>query len=470
MTKVYSYKRFSHSAQAAGDSIRRQKDRTKEWADKHGYEVDTELQLDDRGKSAFDGTNLRTGALGQFLALVRQGKIEKGSILAIEAFDRLTRAEPMDAFNLLNDLVQCGISVVTVSDGRLYDSRTLNRDLTALMMAAVMLVRGHEESRRKSEMLQGHYAKRRAEGAPKIGHVPPGWLRPNAGGWELIPEHAATIVEIFELAAKGIGATVIARRFNSEKRAVPSRRKSRGWYPSRISKLLRSKSVIGEYQPFVMDGIKMIPAGPPIPNHYPAAITHELFWMVQALLTQRAPKGRRTDAGYRNILAGMLKCGYCGGTLSLDKKSGQENINKFFYSCINSSNGMTECNNRINYKSLLLGAEARTRGRFKRPKRLSLMQALLEHLYIAGHNPAMENQKQEIEGRIRALDAQRLDCENRKQNLINAIEAKAITIEDVASRLDKLRIEDKRLNAEQEQLKIELGSLGSNNTWALAGC
>ncbi|ACO73912.1 Recombinase [Laribacter hongkongensis HLHK9] len=320
MPKVYSYKRFSHVAQATGDSIRRQKDKTQEWADKHGYVIDTELQLDDRGKSAFDGTNLRTGALGQFLTLAREGKIEKGSILAIEVFDRLTRAEPMDAFNLLNDLVQCGISVVTVSDGRLYDSKTLNRDLTALMMAAVMLVRGHEESRRKSEMLQGHYAKRRAEEASKIGHVPPGWLRPTANGWELVPEHAATVMEIFELAAKGIGATVIARRFNTEKRVVPSRRKSKGWYPSRVSKLLRAKSVIGEYQAFVMDGVKMIPVGPPIPNYYPAAITEELFWKVQSLLSQRAPKGRRTDGGYRNFLAGMLKCEYCGGTFTLDKK------------------------------------------------------------------------------------------------------------------------------------------------------
>lgn len=467
MPKVYSYKRFSHIAQATGDSIRRQKDKTQEWADKNGYMIDTELQLDDRGKSAFDGTNLRTGALGQFLSLAREGKIERGSILAIEAFDRLTRAEPMDAFNLLNDLVQCGISVVTVSDGRLYDSKTLNRDLTALMMAAVMLVRGHEESRRKSEMLQGHYAKRRADGASKIGHVPPGWLRPTADGWELVPEHAATVMEIFELAAKGVGATVIARRFNAEKRAVPSRRKSKGWYPSRVSKLLRSKSVIGEYQAFIMDGTKMTPVGPPMPNHYPAAVSQELFWKVQSLLTQRAPKGRRTDGGYRNFLAGMLKCGYCGGTFTLDKKAGQDEIEKFFYSCMNANNGVTSCDNRINYKTLLLGAEARTSGRYKRPKRLSMMHALLEHLYMAGHNPARETQRQEIEDQMRAIGAQRIDCDTRKQNLLNAIEVGSITLADVASRLDKIRTEDEKLNAEQEKLKFELASLGPGEKWVV---
>ncbi|WP_143714437.1 hypothetical protein [Laribacter hongkongensis] len=95
------------------------------------------------------------------------------------------------------------------------------------------------------------------------------------------------------------------------------------------------------------------------------------------------------------------------------------------------------------------------------------MQALLEHLYMAGHNPAMETQRQEIEDRIRAIDAQRIDCEARKQNLLNAIEVGAITIADVASRLDKIRAEDVRLNDEHESLKLELASSGSNNSWVV---
>ena len=467
MPKVYSYTRFSHPSQALGGSLRRQMALTLEWVKTNGYELDNSLKLFDRGKSAFDGTNLRTGALGHFLSMAKEGKIEKGSILAIEALDRLTRLEPLEAVNLLSQIVGYGIAIVTVTDGRVFDSHTLNRDMSSLMLAAGSLIRGHEESLRKAGRLQDHYADRRASGAGRIGHAPPGWIRPAGDGWELHPEHSATVREVFELAAKGLGATVIAKRFNAENRLAPSRRKGKGWHASRLSKLLRSKSVIGEYQPHIMDMGKMVPVGPPIPEHYPAAVTPELFWRVQALLTDRAPKGRRTDGGYRNILSGILKCGYCGGTFTLDKKAGQEDIDKFFYSCMNTNNGISNCDNRINYITLLRGGPARTSGRYKRPKRLSLLQVVLEHLYVAGHNPSIQTKKQEIESGIASLGAQRQDCEARKQRLLDAIESGAVSIADVTTRLDKLRAEERHLHAELERSMVDLASVGSSNDWVL---
>lgn len=112
MSKVYSYTRFSHPSQAAGDSLRRQLALTLRWVEANGHELDNSLSLNDRGKSAFHGTNLRTGALGEFLTMAKEGKIEKGAILAIEALDRLTRLEPLEAFNLLSELVGYGIAVV----------------------------------------------------------------------------------------------------------------------------------------------------------------------------------------------------------------------------------------------------------------------------------------------------------------------------------------------------------------------
>ena len=469
MPKVYSYRRFSHIQQAGGDSIRRQRDKAEQWAEKNGYTLDTELKLDDMGKSAFDGTNLKTGALGQFLALARAGKIERGSILAIEAFDRLTRAEPLDAFHLLSDLVRAGISVVTVADGRVYDANSLNRDLTALMMAAVMLVRGHEESRRKSEMLQAHYSRRRAEGAERIGHAPPGWLRPSAsGGWELIPEHAATIREIFDLTSRGFGATVLARKFNSEARATPSRREGNGWYPSRISKLLRKREVLGEYQPHVMDGEKMLPLGEPLKNYYPSVIGSDLFWRVQSVLDSRAPKGRRKDGGYRNFLSGMLKCGYCGGTFTLDKKGGNHLVDKFFYNCMNSGSGYADCDNRINYKTLIFGAAARTSGRYQRPQRLSMMLPIFEHLLLAGHNPQGEDEKLKIKEKLTSLASEKEDALKRKQNLLNAIETGVLSLGEVGDRLDKIRAQLDFLDKEEMEINKKMQEIAVPDAWVLA--
>ncbi len=87
MPKVYSYIRFSSKAQASGDSLRRQTADTEKWAARNGFTIDQEFTFRDLGVSAFDRTNLRSGALGLFLKAAQQGKIERGSILAIEALD-----------------------------------------------------------------------------------------------------------------------------------------------------------------------------------------------------------------------------------------------------------------------------------------------------------------------------------------------------------------------------------------------
>ena len=90
MTKVYSYIRFSSKAQAAGDSLRRQMAQTEKWAARHGHVFDDALTFRDLGVGAYDRSNLRSGSLGLSLKAAQQGKIERGSILAIEAMNRLT--------------------------------------------------------------------------------------------------------------------------------------------------------------------------------------------------------------------------------------------------------------------------------------------------------------------------------------------------------------------------------------------
>ena len=58
----------------------------------------------DEGLSAFHQKHVTKGALGTFLAAVEAGKVPPGSVLIVEALDRLSRANPMDAqaqFHLL---------------------------------------------------------------------------------------------------------------------------------------------------------------------------------------------------------------------------------------------------------------------------------------------------------------------------------------------------------------------------------
>ena len=89
--KIYSYTRFSSKEQLEGDSQRRQDEYITKYKDKSGLEFDAELDLKDRGVSAFNALNIEKGALGKFLNLIKEGKIATGSVLLIESIDRLSK-------------------------------------------------------------------------------------------------------------------------------------------------------------------------------------------------------------------------------------------------------------------------------------------------------------------------------------------------------------------------------------------
>ena len=118
--RAYSYVRFSTPSQAAGASLQRQSERAAKYAVDHGLTLDTELNMNDLGVSAFRGTNARTGALGEFLEAVQKGYVERGSYLLIENMDRLSRADIITAQGLFSLLISSGITVVTLTNGEVY--------------------------------------------------------------------------------------------------------------------------------------------------------------------------------------------------------------------------------------------------------------------------------------------------------------------------------------------------------------
>ncbi len=68
---AYSYIRFSSGKQSQGDSQRRQTELRDSLLAKHGWVLDTTLNIQDLGKSAFKGE--RQG-LAAFLAAIKEGR------------------------------------------------------------------------------------------------------------------------------------------------------------------------------------------------------------------------------------------------------------------------------------------------------------------------------------------------------------------------------------------------------------
>jgi DNA invertase Pin-like site-specific DNA recombinase len=197
--------RWSSPEQAKGDSLRRQTEAAARWCQQHTVKLDASRTYRDEGVSGFKGGHRKGGnALAAFLTLVEAGKVAKGSHLIVENLDRLSRENPWDAVPLLCNLVNAGVTVVTLSPAEMIYQR--GRDLTPLILAVVEFTRGHSESAVKSDRVGKAWQQKRKvarqNGTPLTRRLP-AWVEESGGKLLLIPESAEAVRRIFTLSAAG---------------------------------------------------------------------------------------------------------------------------------------------------------------------------------------------------------------------------------------------------------------------------
>jgi DNA invertase Pin-like site-specific DNA recombinase len=322
--RAFSYIRFSSPEQEKGDSLRRQIQLSEEYCKQHGLILDDTLKLTDRGLSAFKGIHRTKGTLGEFLRLVEEGKIPPGSVLLVENLDRLSREQILDALNQFTSIIKAGIKIVTLQDGMEYDQESINQNWAQLIISITYMARAHDESETKSKRISAVWENKRSKagnGGKKLTAKAPAWLKLSQDRTKfiLIPEAAKAIELIFRKKLAGKGAERIARELNDDPNIwKPPRtgpKKTGGWRDSYINKILRSRAVIGEFQPHKLVDGKRQPIGDPIPDYFPPVIDKELFYQVQAQLQANAEK--KGNAGGRtgkvsNLFIHVIKCGLCG--------------------------------------------------------------------------------------------------------------------------------------------------------------
>jgi DNA invertase Pin-like site-specific DNA recombinase len=181
MKKAYSYIRFSTPEQRKGKSFERQLDRTRNYCAQNGLTLDESLKADD-GYSAFRGTNIKKGSLGQFLAMVKRGEVPTGTALVIENLDRLSRQGTRVTRELVTQLTDAGIEVHVVSINRIFRADFEN-DLTDYIILGVESERSFKESKYKSERVGSAWKTKKLKATcdhaitPKV----PGWLTAKTG-------------------------------------------------------------------------------------------------------------------------------------------------------------------------------------------------------------------------------------------------------------------------------------------------
>ncbi|WPZ21003.1 recombinase family protein [Sulfitobacter faviae] len=246
---AFSYVRFSSEKQRRGASLERQTEAAKRWAEENGYILDTSLTLHDLGVSAYKGDNAATGALNGFLKAIEARQVPQGSTLLVENLDRLSRQSHRKAARLLEDILEAGVDVVTLQDGKRYTLKDLDEDPLTSIMIILTFARGHEESLTKSKRVK-HGWQRNLEqvksGTRKRSKAIPNWLKlvgtMDDGHFEVLEEKAQVTRELFSRFADGDTVWSIAKDFRDRGIKTP---RGKTFASGNIYRLVKSKAPFG---------------------------------------------------------------------------------------------------------------------------------------------------------------------------------------------------------------------------------
>jgi DNA invertase Pin-like site-specific DNA recombinase len=406
--RAYSYSRVSSGQQVAGGGLDRQEAMAQEWCACHGCELDTALDLTDAGRSAYRGDHIRTGALGRFLEQAQGRLLGPSPVLLIEAVDRLSRQEPLEALSdTFLALVRAGVAVVDLEDGQTYSRNSLNTDPLALVKLALKVQAAHDYSRRLSRRVSAHWEQARERGRAGqlmrgVGGPLPFWLEPNPdGGWQLIEKRAEAVRLIFQLVLDhGMGS--IASELNRLGLPGPT---GGLWRSTSVALVLKSPAAWGaramnhrsvERAKARRKQWELNASGPPpempvielVPGYFPAVVSLEEFDHAARAVDRRrntSTAKARADGPMHTWLQGLIFCG--GGSLMVACTHLAKGHTVAVLRCRAQRDGRGCSCKRSGWKAAYLEAHVLQR----LPQ---LMQALTSH-QLAGH--ADEAQKLELQ-------------------------------------------------------------------------
>ncbi|MGN7875561.1 recombinase family protein [Roseateles sp. 22389] len=449
--KAFSYVRFSTPDQQKGDSYRRQVTIARRYADQHGLDLDESLDLHDLGLSAFRGANAESGRLADFLELLRDGHIPKGSYLLVESLDRLSRQTARKALRTLEDIIEAGVNVVTLFDERIYDLKSLEG--TDLLIALLFMIRANEESATKARRLRHAWEQKREQASASPGgrltSLAPAWLRATDNGFVVIEEYAEVVRDIFAMALSGQGRQTIAATLNVRGTAPfaweQGRRRragSSGWHASYVGRILSNSAVIGTMTPHTYQhiaGKSTRVALDAIPGYYPNIVEEEVWAAVQALRSVRKPRGAASKSPVKNPLGGLLRC-HCGRSIvRANKGKGADGTVWSYYMCVGSKEkGSLRC------------------GFFKPMRAEQVESAIWDQLPAALRScPGEGERAKELNWNLGAVMAALGRVEQALSALVTEAESSYLS-PTVRSRIDSLEADRARHRAEANSLEREL--------------
>lgn len=290
MNNAYSYIRFSTGKQQKGSSLERQQALLDRWAEANPtFTLNRELSFKDLGISGRSGRHLKSG-FGKLLEAIEKGAIGAGDVVLVEAIDRAGRMEPGIMSGILIDILNAGVSLVTLDDNQVYTQESLRGGSFYILVGKVQAAFNYSES--LSVRMKASYKSRNVSAAngvtPK--RYTPVWLTSEG---ELLKEIAPFIKQAFEDYAAGLGERRIYERIleaGGDKHDCFIK-----MAPSTVKRWMKNRTAIGEWQG--------------IPNVYPRVVESDLFYRVQKRLSEGYVE---RSAPTKHKYTGLVVCGECG--------------------------------------------------------------------------------------------------------------------------------------------------------------
>lgn len=312
---AYWYGRLSTKKQEDGGGEERQAALAREWCERRGIPLDESASYFDSGTSSFHSQHLKrkNGGLRLFLVACEDGRVRAGSYLLVESLDRLSRDQLQEGQALIKRLLfDYQIRLIVLFTNTEYNATNYQQTHWSI---DAEFDRAHSESFHKSERSKANWETKRS-GLAKGGRITtkvPTWLKVEQGEPVEDRQKSPTVRRIFAMAAKGHGFAAIAMTLHREQVGTFGRGKF--WRDSVVEKILKSRSVLGEYQPMRLAEVgegknkKMarVPAGPVVASYYPAIITVEQ-WLAaqQAIAGRKLPRGRAGGQRVANLFTGIV--------------------------------------------------------------------------------------------------------------------------------------------------------------------
>ena len=294
------YARFSSSAQREA-SIEQQINVCMAFAEREGYNV-----LQTYSDRALTG---RTDRRPQFLQMIKDARNGRFCAIIVYALDRFSR-DKYDSARYKHELRQSGVRVISATE-------PISDNPSGILIETVFEGLAQYYSAELAQKIR-RGCEDNAKKCLASGSVPFGFRRSSDGHYEIHPDEAEIVREIFRRVDAGETYADICRDLNA--RGIKTRHGA-AWNRSSFNTLLRNQRYIGTFiskYHIQEDAI-------------PQIVDKDLFYRVQTVSHVKTGP-RRTPNGYYS-LTGKLFCGLCGEPMTGTSGTSKSGKLSYYYTC-----------------------------------------------------------------------------------------------------------------------------------------